>query len=91
MLCPQFRLLSTSSETLFSIINGDDIFAAFTGIETGEFIWWYTRVFVYVFTILFSYIVLNLFIAIILVIYIATQPGLDMDGYKLKVSHTHKV
>lgn len=63
----KFRSLSTTSECLFALINGDDLFATFSMLGTDSpIIWYFSRAYVYVFIFLFIYVVLSLFIAIIM-------------------------
>lgn len=63
----QFRQMSTASECLFSLINGDDMFVTFSATVTNnQFVWYYSRVYLYLFISLFIYAVLNLFIAVIM-------------------------
>ena len=62
----QFRHMSTASECLFSLINGDDMFVTFSATESNnELVWYYSRVYLYLFNSLFIYAVLNLFLAVI--------------------------
>lgn len=66
----KFRNMSTTSECLFALINGDDIFTTFSATVTqNELVWYYARIYLYTFICLFSYAVLNLFIAVILEAY----------------------
>lgn len=63
----KFRHMSTASECLFSLINGDDMFVTFSATETNnELVWYYSRIYLYVFNSLFIYAVLNLFLAVIM-------------------------
>ncbi|XP_071117775.1 mucolipin-3-like [Haliotis cracherodii] len=63
----KFRHLSTASECLFSLVNGDDMFVTFSATETeSDLIWYFSRTYLYVFISLFIYIVLSLFIAVIM-------------------------
>lgn len=63
----QFRTLSQSSEALFSLLNGDDMFATFYTIsDSSTTIKIFGTVYIYLFVCLFIYIVLSLFIAIIM-------------------------
>lgn len=64
----KFRTLSLSSECLFSLMNGDDMFATFyiTDASQQTIIWWFSRLYIYLFVCLFIYIVLSLFIALIM-------------------------
>lgn len=63
----KFRKLSTTSECLFSLINGDDMYVTFSALQTrNNFIWMYSRLYLYTFIALFIYVVLSLFIAVIM-------------------------
>lgn len=63
----KFRSLATTSECLFSLINGDDMFATFS-IMSGksQMLWWFSRIYLYSFIGLFIYVVISLFIAVIM-------------------------
>lgn len=62
----KFRTLSTTAECLFSLINGDDMFATFSIISNkSQMIWWFSRVYLYSFISLYIYVILNLFITVI--------------------------
>lgn len=62
----QFRSLSTVSECLFSLINGDDMFATFSEVErSSTLVWLFSQLYLYTFISLFIYMVLSLFIALI--------------------------
>ena len=73
----QFRTLSEASEALFSLVNGDDMFATFYTLNgSNSLIKIVGTVYIYTFVSLFIYVVLSLFIAII------------MDAYEIvKVSY----
>lgn len=63
----QFATLSTTSECLFALINGDDMFATFAGMSAkSSLLWWFCRFYLYTFISLFIYVVLSLFIALIM-------------------------
>ncbi|WAR24118.1 MCLN3-like protein [Mya arenaria] len=63
----KFRQMSTASECLFSLINGDDMFVTFSATVTNnQLVWYYSRFYLYLFISLFIYAVLNLFIAVIM-------------------------
>jgi mucolipin len=64
----KFSSLMTTSETLFSLINGDDMFASFDSFprDKAAAVWVYSRVYLYLFVCLFTYVVLSLFISIIM-------------------------
>lgn len=54
------------SECLFSLINGDDMFVTFSGLqESSTLVWLFSQVYLYTFISLFIYMVLSLFIALI--------------------------
>ncbi|VDN21634.1 unnamed protein product [Gongylonema pulchrum] len=62
-----FRTLGQSSEALFSLLNGDDMFATFFTInETNTIVRIFGTIYIYLFVSLFIYVVLSLFIAIIM-------------------------
>lgn len=63
----KFKSISTTSECLFSLINGDDMFATFSILGTrSDLLWWFSRVYLYSFISLFIYIILSLFISVIM-------------------------
>ncbi|KAJ8981380.1 hypothetical protein NQ317_002574 [Molorchus minor] len=63
----KFRSLSTTSECLFSLINGDDMFATFSIMSTkSTLLWWFSRLYLYLFISLYIYIILSLFISVIM-------------------------
>lgn len=62
----KFRTLDKVTECLFSLINGDDMFATFLNLRDKSYmVWLFSRVYLYTFTSLFIYMVLSLFIALI--------------------------
>lgn len=63
----KFRSLATTSECLFSLINGDDMFATFSIMSNKSvMLWWYSRIYLYSFISVYIYVVLSLFIAVIM-------------------------
>jgi hypothetical protein len=63
----KFKSLSTTSECLFALLNGDDMFATFAITDGSDpLIWWFSRIFLYLFIALFIYVVLSLFICVIM-------------------------
>merc|ERR1719195_2343355 len=64
----KFESIMSTSECLFSLINGDDMFATFKSIpaQRAYTVWIYSRIYLYVFICLFIYVVLSLFISIIM-------------------------
>uniref|UniRef100_A0A7E4VEN4 PKD_channel domain-containing protein n=1 Tax=Panagrellus redivivus TaxID=6233 RepID=A0A7E4VEN4_PANRE len=82
----KFRTLSQSSEALFSLLNGDDMFATFYTInDSNTTINIFGKVYIYTFVCLFIYIVLSLFIAIIMDAYEAVK---EYANEGLKVEHS---
>lgn len=62
----QFRSLNMVSECLFSLINGDDMFATFANMQQKSYlVWLFSRIYLYSFISLFIYMILSLFIALI--------------------------
>uniref|UniRef100_A0A8C2XRH1 Mucolipin TRP cation channel 3 n=1 Tax=Cyclopterus lumpus TaxID=8103 RepID=A0A8C2XRH1_CYCLU len=62
----KFRTLNMVSECLFSLINGDDMFATFLEMKQKSLlVWLFSRIYLYTFISLFIYMILNLFITII--------------------------
>uniref|UniRef100_A0A4W3HMX1 Mucolipin TRP cation channel 3 n=1 Tax=Callorhinchus milii TaxID=7868 RepID=A0A4W3HMX1_CALMI len=62
----KFRSLNVVSECLFSLINGDDMFATFAAMQEKNYIvWLFSRIYLSTFISLFIYMVLSLFIALI--------------------------
>ncbi|XP_033738904.1 mucolipin-3-like [Pecten maximus] len=63
----KFRHISTASECLFSLLNGDDMFVTFSATVTdNNLVWYYSRIYLYLFILLFICAVLNLFTGVIL-------------------------
>lgn len=63
----KFRSLSMTSECLFALMNGDDMFATFAIMsEQSGIIWWFSRLYLYLFEILFIYCVISLFLSVIM-------------------------
>ncbi|KAG8014248.1 Mucolipin-3 [Nibea albiflora] len=62
----KFRTLDKVTECLFSLINGDDMYATFLKMRDKSYmVWLFSRVYLYTFISLFIYMVLSLFIALI--------------------------
>ncbi|MPC57851.1 Mucolipin-3 [Portunus trituberculatus] len=62
-----FRSFSSTMECLYSLINGDDMFATFSSTSGKDpVVWWFSRIYLYSFISLFIYVILSLFIAIIM-------------------------
>lgn len=62
----QFEQLSRVAECLFSLLNGDDMFATFAQLkDRNTLVFFFSRAYLYSFISLFIYMVLSLFIALI--------------------------
>lgn len=62
----QFEGLSRVAESLFSLVNGDDMYTTFAQLkDKNSLVWLFSRVYLYSFISLFIYMVLSLFIALI--------------------------
>uniref|UniRef100_A0A7N8X0Q6 Mucolipin 3a n=1 Tax=Mastacembelus armatus TaxID=205130 RepID=A0A7N8X0Q6_9TELE len=62
----KFRTLDKVTECLFSLLNGDDMYATFLRLRDKSYIvWLFSRLYLYSFISLFIYMVLSLFIALI--------------------------
>lgn len=62
----KFENLNIVAECLFSLVNGDDMFATFAQIQQKSLlVWLFSRLYLYSFISLFIYMVLSLFIALI--------------------------
>ncbi|XP_036326382.1 mucolipin-3-like isoform X1 [Rhagoletis pomonella] len=63
----KFRSLATTSECLFALINGDDMFATFATLSSkADWLWWFCQIYLYSFISLYIYVVLSLFISVIM-------------------------
>lgn len=71
----KFEDMNSAIETLFGLLNGDDIYNTFIQIRYQEdrTAYVYSRIFLYVFLALFIYAVLNLFTSLIITAYEASQ------------------
>uniref|UniRef100_A0A8C5KKR7 Mucolipin 2 n=2 Tax=Jaculus jaculus TaxID=51337 RepID=A0A8C5KKR7_JACJA len=62
----KFENLNLVAECLFSLVNGDDMFATFAQIQQKSvLVWLFSRLYLYSFISLFIYMILSLFIALI--------------------------
>ncbi|XP_023705537.2 mucolipin-3 isoform X1 [Cryptotermes secundus] len=63
----KFRSLASTSECLFALINGDDMYATFSIMSfKSPMLWWYSRIYLYCFISLYIYVVISLFISVIM-------------------------
>ncbi|KAK3869804.1 hypothetical protein Pcinc_024913 [Petrolisthes cinctipes] len=77
----KFRSFSSTMECLYSLINGDDMFATFSSTSGKDpVVWWFSRIYLYTFISLFIYVILSLFIAIIMDAY-ETIKNYHIDGF----------
>ncbi|KAM8791917.1 mucolipin-3 [Rhynchonycteris naso] len=77
----KFRSLNMVSECLFSLINGDDMFATFARMQQKSYlVWLFSRIYLYTFISLFIYMILSLFIALITDTY-ETIKHYQQDGF----------
>ncbi|XP_060567498.1 mucolipin-3-like [Ruditapes philippinarum] len=64
----KFRTPETAAETLFSMVNGDEIFTTLAILEThktgGKWVWWFSRFYFGAYIAIFTIVVINLLIAI---------------------------
>ena len=76
----KFETFVDSFETLFSLINGDDIYMTFIGIDKEDHLlfYWYSRIYMYIFLVLFLYFVLNLFTSLVITAHEASQVSLSI-------------
>lgn len=79
----KFRSLSVTSECLFAMINGDELFPTFETLATKSLmLWWFCRIYLYSFLCLYIYVVLSLFISVIMDAY-DTVKIYHRDGFPL--------
>lgn len=77
----KFRSLAKVSECLFSLINGDDMYATFLQMrEKSYMVWLFSRLYLYTFILLFIYMVLSLFIGLITDTYETIKVGTFHTG-----------
>ena len=71
----KFETFYGSFETLFGLLNGDDIYNTLDQIDTDDevYVYVYSRFFIYAFIVLFIYFVLNLFTSLVISAYEASQ------------------
>lgn len=79
----KFRSLSVTSECLFAMINGDELFPTFETMSSkSTMLWWFSRIYLYSFLSLYIYVVLSLFISVIMDAY-DTIKKFQIDGFPL--------
>lgn len=94
----KFRSLATTSECLFSLINGDDMFATFSIMSSKSImLWWFSRIYLYSFISLYIYVVLSLFISVIMDAYDTIKkyykngfPLSDLKQFMVHMNNIHQ-
>lgn len=67
LTCFQFRTFTITMECMFSLINGDDMFATYEEMPDNKtIIFIFSKLYLYSFISLFIYVVLSLFISVIM-------------------------
>ncbi|KAK0412434.1 hypothetical protein QR680_006209 [Steinernema hermaphroditum] len=85
---PKFHTVERTSKTLFSLLNGDDMFTTFVTVESSNTaVLLFSTVYVYVFVSLFIYVLLSLVIAIFENAWYRTVE--DRDRYRLPEQKTN--
>ena len=86
----QFRSLASTSECLFSLINGDDMYATFSIMSfKSPMLWWYSRIYLYSFISLYIYVVINLFISILVDAYETIKVNKIVICSRMTVTNDH--
>ena len=88
---PKFATFYESFESLFGLLNGDDIAASFDKIDIDDdrVAYLYSRVFLYAFLVLFIYFVLNLFTSLVIAAYEASKVHSSSCLLAWTVLHSH--
>lgn len=61
----KFTDISSSFQSLMSLLNGDEVYVTYTAVEGDKsIVWWFNTIFVTVFVVVFTLITLNILIAI---------------------------
>lgn len=62
----KFRTFASTCECLYSLVNGDDMFATFYSMgNSSPVLWYFCRIYLYSFISLFIYVILSLFVTVI--------------------------
>ena len=87
----KFVTFHASLDTLFGLINGDDIYGTFTGIDEEDdiFAFVYCRIYMYIFLALFLYFVLNLFTSLVITAHEASLVSLPSSMQSSLYSFTN--
>jgi hypothetical protein len=69
----QFKTPSAAAETLFAVVNGDEIYATLAILESdksgGNWVWWFSRLYLGAYVAIFTIVVINLLIALFMSAY----------------------
>ncbi|OQV13272.1 Mucolipin-3 [Hypsibius exemplaris] len=77
----KFQTFHSTTETIFSLINGDDMFATFAILPwENSMIWYFSRVYLYTFICMFTYVVLSLMISLIMDAYGTVKDFYEQGG-----------
>ncbi|GAU87601.1 hypothetical protein RvY_00426-1 [Ramazzottius varieornatus] len=77
----KFQTFHSTTETIFSLINGDDMFATFAILPfSNTMIWYFSRLYLYVFICMFTYVVLSLMISLIMDAYGTVKDYYEQGG-----------
>lgn len=77
LLCFQFQTPKTAMETLFGLVNGDEIFTTMAILELDKsgssWVFWFSRVYIGAYVAVFTIVVINLLIGIFMTTYEAIR------------------
>ncbi|XP_055346672.1 mucolipin-3-like [Paramacrobiotus metropolitanus] len=77
----KFQTFHSTMETIFSLINGDDMFATFAILAyQNSLIWYFSRVYFYFFICIFTYVILSLMISLIMDAYGTVKDYYEQGG-----------
>ncbi|XP_060552427.1 mucolipin-3-like [Ruditapes philippinarum] len=69
----KFQTPEAAAETLFAVVNGDEIYATLAIIESdksgGDWVWWFSRFYLGAYVAIFTIVVINLLIALFMSAY----------------------
>ncbi|XP_060580133.1 mucolipin-3-like isoform X3 [Ruditapes philippinarum] len=69
----KFKTPSAAAETLFAVVNGDEIYATLAILESdksgGNWVWWFSRLYLGAYVAIFTIVVINLLIALFMSAY----------------------
>ncbi|XP_053409028.1 mucolipin-3-like [Mercenaria mercenaria] len=69
----KFKTPAAAAETLFAVVNGDEIYATLAILESdksgGNWVWWFSRFYIGAYVAIFTIVVINLLIALFMSAY----------------------